>query len=620
VIEKRVVLALLLCGLVLIIHMVFVAPLLRPAKPAGGVSDNVTGVRPGPSADNVTVPPETPKVAPAPSPPTPPVTPVPTPPPEQPGAYLAADQDNIPVRTYTLKSTLLVSTWTNQFTGGCENVAFDGFYTSVKKQEKLKLLGAFESIFLADGRERKPVAMVLEFPELQETLANMKMHASQAADGSLVFRGRILRRDAASDRYEPFLEVTKTVRAPNDRYEIEMEVTLRNLTGSAVTEKFAIRTLEGINVEEQWRTEATARIGLLSEKGYPALKTKPVNKFEGATWTEGSGNVIWAGLDDRYFAVLLFAENRSTMESATLEPVKVRLVPDAQPTDAVRVRLLVRPVTIAPGADAAQKFHLFVGPKESDVLAHYENLGLPRLVDFGWFGPIAILLIWILRGFYAVVRNYGVAIILLTVLTRVALHPLTRKGQVAMHRMQKLRPMIQELQKKYKNDKQKLGTEQMKLFREQGVSPFSGCLPMVLQMPILFALFYALRQTFELRQSPFVWWITDLSLPDTVGHLPAGVPLLGGAAINILPLLMTVAMFLQQKMTPKSDDPQSQQQQKMMAFLPFFFAFLFYKFPSGLCLYWFTSTVLGMAEQYFIKRHLDKLGDAPVPVKVRKSK
>jgi YidC/Oxa1 family membrane protein insertase len=187
-----------------------------------------------------------------------------------------------------------------------------------------------------------------------------------------------------------------------------------------------------------------------------------------------------------------------------------------------------------------------------------------------------------------------------------------------MYRMQKLQPKIKELQQKHKNDKQKLGTEQMKLFREHGVSPFSGCLPMLLQMPILFALFYALRQTFEMRQSPFCGWITDLSLPDTVGHFPAGLPFLGGVAINILPLLMTVAMFFQQRMTPKSDDPQQQQQQKMMAFMPLLFAFMFYSMPSGLCLYWFTSTVLGMAEQYLIKRHLVKLGALAVPVKVRK--
>ena len=136
---------------------------------------------------------------------------------------------------------------------------------------------------------------------------------------------------------------------------------------------------------------------------------------------------------------------------------------------------------------------------------------------------------------------------------------------------------------------------------------------MLLQLPILFALFWALRLTFEMRHSPFIWWIRDLSVPDTIGQFPRGIPLLGGANINILPILMTVAMFLQQKTMPKSDDPQAQQQQKIMSFLPIIFMFLFYTFPSGLCLYWFTSTLLGMGEQLYIRRHLESLPDTPVP-------
>jgi YidC/Oxa1 family membrane protein insertase len=613
--EKRVIIALLLCGLVLVIHMVFITPLLRP-KPVPGAPVS-TPVTPSVPADNGTVTPGSPNVPPTPTP----VTPAPTPVPGQPAAFKSApDQDNLTVQSFPLNSPLLVSTWSNEFTGGCLDVTFTGFYTTVKQQEKLKLLGVFDPVLVEGGKPKPVPIMVLEFPELQDALANMKMHATQAPDGSLVFRGVILQRDPATGRHEPFLEVTKTVRAPSDRYEIQMDVTLRNLTAASVTTKCIIRALEGIHVQEEWRTEGKAYIGHLSDKGYPVLQTQAVSKFKGA-WPEAkeaTGKVIWAGLDDRYFAALLFAENRATMEAATLEPVKVLLVPGGQPVDSVRVKVATAPVTLAPGAAETRKFHLFVGPKRSDVLDQYDRLGLPRLVDFGWFGPIAVFLVWVLRGFYAVVRNYGVAIILLTAVTRVALHPLTRKGQVAMYRMQKLQPKIKELQQKHKNDKQKLGTEQMKLFREHGVSPFSGCLPMLLQMPILFALFYALRQTFEMRQSPFCGWITDLSLPDTVGHFPAGLPFLGGVAINILPLLMTVAMFFQQRMTPKSDDPQQQQQQKMMAFMPLLFAFMFYSMPSGLCLYWFTSTVLGMAEQYLIKRHLVKLGALAVPVKVRK--
>jgi YidC/Oxa1 family membrane protein insertase len=130
---------------------------------------------------------------------------------------------------------------------------------------------------------------------------------------------------------------------------------------------------------------------------------------------------------------------------------------------------------------------------------------------------------------------------------------------------------------------------------------------MLLQFPILIALFWALRETFELRQAPFALWIKDLSLPDRVGAFPDAIPFIGGAGVHILPVLMSVAMLLQQKLMPKPEDPQAQQQQKIMRFLPFFFLFLFYRFPSGLCLYWFTSTVIGMGEQLYIRRHLDAM-------------
>jgi YidC/Oxa1 family membrane protein insertase len=296
------------------------------------------------------------------------------------------------------------------------------------------------------------------------------------------------------------------------------------------------------------------------------------------------------------------------MEGASVEPVQVRETRAALETTSLRVKLVPKKLVIPPNAAAAaQKFVLFIGPKKADVLDAYKALGLPAVLDYGWFSPIAIGLLWVLDAFYVFCRNYGVAIILLTVLVRVLVHPLTRKSQVAMYKMQKLRPLIEELQKKHKNDKQKLGQEQMKLFREHGANPFSGCLPLLLQMPILFALYWALRITFDLRQQPFVGWISDLSLPDTVGYLPAAVPLLGGAPINVLPLVMMIAMYLQQKMQPKPDDPTQAQQQKFMAFFPFLMGFLFYSFPSGLSLYWLLSTVLGIGEQWLIKRQLEKM-------------
>jgi len=637
--EKRVILALLLCGLVLMVHMVFVAPLLGPKRTPGVPGG--TSVPGGPSTDNGTVSPPPPSVTPVPAP-TPTPAPAPVTPPPTPAAavetYVAENvtSDN---RSYKVGNGLITSYWTDRFTGACDNVTFDDFYTTVDRKQKLTLIGGFNSIVtgVPEELEPRPKAMVLEFPEMQKALSDMTMRVVRADDNGIVFSGKILVRDAATNRYSDCLEVTKRVRAPRDKYEIEVEVGLKNLTGGPLALKYGVRALDGITVEPtsvkgaagaaDYLTNGNSIVITRSEKGFPIQQAKSLrppgagctaNNRIADPWQEGAGNVLAAGIQDRYFAALVFADGFQTMDSAAMEPVRVRILPKAAPVDTFRVTLANHVASLAPGAVETRKFHLFVGPKQAAVLDAYENLGLPRLVDFGWFGPIAVLLVWILRAFYAVVRNYGVAIVLLTALTRVLLHPLTRKGQVAMYRMQKLQPKIKELQQKHKNDKQKLGAEQMKLFREHGVSPFSGCLPMLLQMPILFALFYALRQTFEMRQSPFCWWMTDLSLPDTVGYFPPGVPFLAGVALNILPLLMTVAMYFQQKMTPKSDDPQARSQQKMMAFMPFLFAFMFYTMPAGLCLYWFTSTVLGMAEQYLIKRHLIKLGALAAPVKVGK--
>jgi YidC/Oxa1 family membrane protein insertase len=193
-----------------------------------------------------------------------------------------------------------------------------------------------------------------------------------------------------------------------------------------------------------------------------------------------------------------------------------------------------------------------------------------------------------------------VAIIVLTIIIKVILFPLTRKGQISMYHLQKLTPRIKALQEQYKNDKQKLAVEQMKLWKEYGVNPLSGCLPMFFQIPVFFGLYWALALAIELRQAPFMLWITDLSQPDQLFKLPG--PVLGATHLHLLPLLMTASWLVQSLTQPKSPDPQTRQQQKIMAFMPLIFLFFFYNVPSGLTLYWFTSTLLGIVEQQLIKK------------------
>jgi len=250
------------------------------------------------------------------------------------------------------------------------------------------------------------------------------------------------------------------------------------------------------------------------------------------------------------------------------------------------------------GAGGRSDFVLYAGPKQYDIL---KKSGLQDLVDFGFWSFIAHPLFWLLKLLYRATGNYGVAIVLISVLTRVPFIPLMNKQQSSMKKMQQITPKVQELKKKFKNDPQRLNQETMKLYKEAGVNPMSGCMPMLLQIPVFFALYKVLLVAIELRQAPFFGWLTDLSAPDTLfGHFPKAIPLLGGSALGILPILMGATMFLQQRLTPNpTADPN---QQKIMKYLPVIFTFMFFNLSSGLVLYWTVGNIIGIAQQLVVNR------------------
>ena len=306
--------------------------------------------------------------------------------------------------------------------------------------------------------------------------------------------------------------------------------------------------------------------------------------------------VAWAGVESTYFAVLL----------APIDEDAHGAVPSPIGDYNVTCSLIAKPKEIAPGGVRKEEYLFYVGPKVYDQLDAFKEQRFAFLLEPKGFNPMARIgqaLGWLLHLFHAIIPNYGVAIILMTILVRVALHPLTRSSQRSMYRMQQLQPRVAEVRERFKNDKQRTNEEMMKLYKESGVNPIGGCLPMLLQFPILIGLYTYLSRAIELRQEPFVFWINDLSQPDAVMCLGFDIPFLG-RAINVLPLLMIGAMVAQQKMTPKSPDPQQQQTQKIMALMPIIFGFLFYSMSSGLVLYWLLSTGLGAAEQWYITERL----------------
>lgn len=308
-----------------------------------------------------------------------------------------------------------------------------------------------------------------------------------------------------------------------------------------------------------------------------------------------SGELKWMTVQDRYFMIAIIPETAvaATMHLSYPEESKV-----------LTSRYIAAKAVIEPYDRKVFSYQLFLGPKDTSIL---KGLGsdLEKAVYFGWFDPIAKPCLWVMNLFYSVIPNYGVAIILLTLLSKLLLWPLGVKSYKSMAEMKKVQPLMAELKEKYKDDKQKMNQEVMALYRTYKVNPLGGCLPMVVQMPLFFALYRMLYEAIELRHAPFFGWITDLSAPERlvlfpISHLPFMEPPYG---IPVLTIVMGATMFLSQKMQPPMGDPA---QAKMMMFMPVIFTVFFINFSSGLVLYWLVNNVLSIAQQQYVTKHVAK--------------
>lgn len=265
------------------------------------------------------------------------------------------------------------------------------------------------------------------------------------------------------------------------------------------------------------------------------------------------------------------------------------------------------------GGRGVARFRLYAGPNETGAL---RALGIGGSINFGFFGFIGRALMWLMKALHGLVGSYGIAIMLLTVIVRAFLLPVSFKTQISMQRhakrMQKIKPILDEISKRYAKDPARLNQERMKAMREHGVGLPLGCLTIFLQIPIWFALFQALRVEFALRHQPFLW-AHDLSMPDRLFGLPhfdfwmvSWLP----SWFNLLPIVMLVLWVVQQKLTPTpgSDDPQVQMQMKMMRFMPFVFFFMLYNYAAALALYMCVSSCWTIAESKLVRRAIAKLG------------
>lgn len=368
------------------------------------------------------------------------------------------------------------------------------------------------------------------------------------------------------------LTVRKTYRFSGNSYALDLAHQVQNagvgrLSGSLhlLMRNRPIQTKGESRYEVQESVVYTG--GKASHLSQKDVSKQPKTFVPGAQWTT---------YGDKYFITAVMAVAQQSLNAIE--------VLDLNGTMVNRIGLGV--VALEPGQTQTFSQRIFAGPKDIDILK-MQGSQLEEVIDLGWFSAIAKPFLFTLKFFYKYVGNYGLAIIIITVILKILFYPLTHKSYKSMKEMQKLQPKMEKLKEKHKGDRNALNQEVMKLYQEHKVNPLGGCLPMVVQIPVFFALYKALMFSIELRHAPFYFWITDLSAKDPY---------------YVTPIIMGATMFIQQKMTPTNMDPM---QAKMMLMMPVIFTFMFLSFPSGLVLYWLVNNVLSISQQYYINKSVN---------------
>ena len=306
----------------------------------------------------------------------------------------------------------------------------------------------------------------------------------------------------------------------------------------------------------------------------------------------------WIGVSNQFFSTNLYV--KSPYESSVWAS---RREVNSDQYASEGAMGLPKNITLNPGESKAWEYEIYTGPKNYQILKgldgeRKEIVGFDRMPIFGFFAePFAVLLSWLMNLLHSGLGNFGWAIISITVIMRLSIWPITAKGTRAMKKMSKLAPMMQELKEKHSQNPQKMQQETMKLYKDYGVNPIGGCLPLLLQMPIFIGYFAMLRSAVELRHEGWIGWVNDLSLPDSVGEVP-GL----GISINILPLLMGITMMFQMRMPPQAAGPNQKQMQIIMSIMPIFITVICYNFASALALYWTAGNIFSIGQTWASKK------------------
>ena len=379
------------------------------------------------------------------------------------------------------------------------------------------------------------------------------------------------------------LMIRQTYRFYPDRYKIDLTIDVANSSDQPARGTFRADVKVFPPAKKKGYYSYVGLVGMLDDK---LEKIKTGKKSDQKVF---KGRIDWIAYEDAYFISAVIPEKKvpGIFKGAMLS------------TGLLEGSYIGQYTTIEPEDRLSSSYTLYLGPRDLEILKRLGK-GLDRAVNFGWTDIIARPLLYTLRFFNRYVNNYGISIILLTVLVKIIFWPLTRKSYQSMKQMQKLQPMMARIREKYKDNREQLNREMMALYKTYKVNPLGGCLPMIIQIPVFFALFRILGSAIELRHAPFMFWINDLSAPDRLFNFAFKIPFMSPPyGIPVLTLLMGASMFIQQKMTPTPGDPT---QAKLMMFLPVIFTFMFINFPSGLVLYWLVNNILSIGQQYQIQK------------------
>lgn len=548
--DKKTILAVVLCiGVWLVWQAIFVKPPKKPGNADGGLDGAVAHQGPANANKKAAGAVDTVKTK-------------STPPAERP-----AEQ------TVTLETKSYKATWSSRGANLKSMILKD--YKEREEGKKASQWGPEELVSTSD-ETRRPFSISFRGEKTSFKLPEYTdWQLERKTKDSLTFRY-----DITNDKYN--IVITKSYKISRIDYVIDLQVGIKNLGTQSLSEQIILNNYAGY--------QKVQSSGCVGARQTPRSPTCMANgelvtvKAEPGKAASAEPNVLWTGINEQYF---LLASVAMGVDKAVCKM-------EATHDETMIAKLMYPENDIPPGGNAVHDFKLYAGPKRLSLMekvkggtgSNEQDAQLVKSVDFGWFSFLCHPLLWLLKMFYNLVGNYGIAIIFLTIVIKIVLLPLTQKSMRSMKEMTKLKPLMDDLKKRCGDDKQRLNQEMMKLYKTHKVNPMGGCLPMLLQMPIWFALYRMLYSSIELYQMPFIkGWIDDLSYRDPY---------------FIMPIVLGLAMFLQQKLSPTTAD--SQQAKMMMYAMPIFMTFIMLYLPSGLVLYIFINSLLSIGHQLIYNR------------------